>query len=435
MSVEKIVIQQQQTDGSYNELWPKTNSYTKEESNQLYDYKIGDIKCTTREKSLNWLECNGKSIDGEEYPELTSILGDIGPSMNIQNLSVLEGENLIANTPPLSCYGDGKWVVAYLVDSNDRGILRIKYSSSLNGPWTTKDIWTSYSPAYYCVLNSLTFGNGYWVIAGAISNSSKSKWKAVYSTDLINWENFSWRDGTQRSIGMQFSEGKFACVGQYPYNGYYTALFDSPVSERTMVDVGAGSSHGRNREGQLQALYNNGYIWSIRSQYPSVRYQNSTMSSGNEVAIWNDGYTGTSHTVLYSQAYGDGYYVVGGIKYDTEVSFYGAIAYSTSFSGSWKVVKVFDSAVILIKKIDTGWLAASKKGEIALSRDLKTWDFRLSSNGEYYSMAYKNKQENLLSGLIVSQNTSSLCNSEIFSSGAVLPNITTDKSKNYIKAK
>ena len=127
--------------------------------------------------------------------------------------------------------------------------------------------------------------------------------------------------------------------------------------------------------------------------------------------------------------------MVGGIKYDTEVSFYGAIAYSTSFSGSWKVVKVFDSAVILIKKIDTGWLAASKKGEIALSRDLKTWDFRLSSNGEYYSMAYKNKQENLLSGLIVSQNTSSLCNSEIFSSGAVLPNITTDKSKNYIKAK
>lgn len=56
-------------------MWPKTNSFTKEESASLYDYKIGDVKLSCNGQDSNWQFCNGSSIL-EDVTESTKNLID-----------------------------------------------------------------------------------------------------------------------------------------------------------------------------------------------------------------------------------------------------------------------------------------------------------------------------------------------------------------------
>lgn len=67
-------MQQLQSNGTYNELWPKTDCYTKEETNVLVssiDWQVGDVRGTVKnDLSNDWLLCDGYYHDSSSYPIL-----------------------------------------------------------------------------------------------------------------------------------------------------------------------------------------------------------------------------------------------------------------------------------------------------------------------------------------------------------------------------
>ena len=226
-------MQQLQSNGTYNELWPKTDCYTKEETNTLIqnqtssvDWQIGDIRGTVKnDLSNNWLLCDNNVIDGEKYPVLQEYLGgNLGVNLIVQssnNSFVLPngfatnaGQIVIVNNQYLwgGYYQEGSqyypaiayssdlntWNVAKLTASgyytSDSVIYKIKY---LNNIYVAIDTnyrmyfsntlstrWVQ-STLQYC--QDIDYYNGIWALL--ITNSSSAS--SIYtSTNPLNGFTF-----------------------------------------------------------------------------------------------------------------------------------------------------------------------------------------------------------------------------------------------------
>lgn len=144
--------------------------------------KIGDIKITTRtDLGDNWLLCNGDSIDSTEYPELSQILLDrLSIKANAVGELLATHTSDITNIYPRICKGEfnGNKVVAciyYRITSGSTGVYYFVVNADtgeeiLSGSFSTPSAWTNSTAAnFYC--NTVCYicsGNLYvWRNAGA----------------------------------------------------------------------------------------------------------------------------------------------------------------------------------------------------------------------------------------------------------------------------
>lgn len=166
---------------------------------------VGQIVLSRREPGAQYLPCDGKVVDFNQYPDMENV--------DLPEVAGPTGE-LSDGTPPISnadytindlVWNNGNWLCT-VNKSRPRGRYKAypayyAYSStSLSGPWTQEFVVTNPSTATYsyCFVSDAKFLNGYWVAVGCNHYSSssgiaaKSRGQVSYSLAAADGSPTSW---------------------------------------------------------------------------------------------------------------------------------------------------------------------------------------------------------------------------------------------------
>lgn len=258
-------------------------------------YDIGGGK--TLVEGTSYSVKNGKVlIDGTEY--------DISFILPATVLDLWSG----SSSSGIFCiiYADGYWVVGGRYCEGDINYARIAYATSLDGNWTTKDLWSDSHSDYeyydYNHINCIAYANGYWVVSGYYAESTADYARIAYATSPGGtWTTKDlWGDGDQWD-NMAY------CVAYA--NGYWV----------------------------VGGKYYNGTKW-----YGEIAYATRPNGTWTTDRLWQD--SGNYDTGIYCITYADGYWVVGGEYYDSgDDAFYARIAYTSSLGGTWTIKDLWSS--------------------------------------------------------------------------------------------
>lgn len=86
-------------------------------------------------------------------------------------------------------YADGYWVVGGRCYDGTNYYARIAYATSLDGTWTTRDLWSGTNSAN--TVNCIAYADGYWVVGGRHYDGSTCYARLAYAgrpEDLGNTE-------------------------------------------------------------------------------------------------------------------------------------------------------------------------------------------------------------------------------------------------------
>ena len=208
-------------------------------------------------------------------------------------------------------YANGYWVVGGRYKNDTGFCARIAYATSLDGPWTTKDLWSGAD--YRTTLNDITYANGYWVAVGR-GYTSYFTAQLAYATNLTG----TWTTKTMWST----SSGRDASAYCVAYgNGYWV------VGGR----YESSSSHCDSR------------IYYATSLDGTWEYNN----------LWYDAY---HLSAVYDVAYGNGYWVAVGCRPDGGKG-KAYMAYSTEINGTWTSKSLFNGSLYCIIYVNGKWIA------------------------------------------------------------------------------
>ena len=210
MSAKKIVIQQKlDRSDEYQELWPKTDCYTKTETDSMIqplqkqvesaNWQIGDVRGTVKnDLSDDWILCDGHIVNGVAYPGLLNYLGDSG-SMLVEKTPVISYTfpKMGSYTFYPSSYGIQKcnnlyFQVGYKINSSDAAYvdLVLMYSSDLinwTGTTVGEQAWAYTSASKYGLSATIKHLNGYYICYSPVSSFIRQN--IYYTTSLgSTWE-------------------------------------------------------------------------------------------------------------------------------------------------------------------------------------------------------------------------------------------------------
>ena len=289
---------------------------------------------------------NGKVlVDGTEY-DISFLLPP----------NVLDLWNGTGSYNSINCitYANGYWVVGGQYADNNYSYARIAYATSLDGTWTTKDLWGGGSK--YDNIYCITYANGYWVVGGQYRSGNYLYAYIAYATNPDEtWKTkIVWHCGDIDNLGITcitYADGYWVVGGDY-YNAsnYYAriAYATSPDGTWTTNDLWSGSGE----HNHVNCItYANGY-WVVGGQYrlgtsggsgsyyARIAYTTSLDGTWTTKDAW---YTTTYYySSIYSIAYANGYWVVGGQSQANNYT-YARIAYTTSLDGTWTTKDVWSS--------------------------------------------------------------------------------------------
>ena len=288
------------------------------------------------------------------------------------------------NTIQCITYANGYWVVGGEKYTTGDYYSRIAYATSPDGTWTTKDVWSG--GGIPTQITCAAYANGYWVVGGMYrSGSSSTRYVEIaYTTDLSGaWtEKTIWSSGssyTAEAAGIAYANGYWVVGGTYKNSSDSfgrIAYATSPGGTWTTKDVWGGN--GINR-----ITYANGY-WIVcgRSYATStsdarIAYATSPGGTWTTKDVWS----GIQTTCAYGATYADGHWVVYGKQHENS-AYYARIAYATSLNGPWTTKDVQSSSnnddLICDMAYDgTYWMAAVSSdytASIAYSADLSEFD-------------------------------------------------------------
>ena len=197
-------------------------------------------------------------------------------------------------------YANGYWVVGggQYLNTASYWYPRIAYATSPGGTWTTKDIWTGY---YFDAINTITYGNGYWVVGGMYGTGSTYYARIAYATSL---------SGTWTTKDLWGNTTGYNTVNSIIYEADYFAL--------------CGSQSQSNESSAIIAYAITPTSWTTKNLW--TIHSNKESSYGGIAAV--------------DIAYGNGYWVVCG-TYATSDTIYTRIAYTTSLSGTWTIKDLY----------------------------------------------------------------------------------------------
>ena len=199
-------------------------------------------------------------------------------------------------------------------------------------------------------INCITYTNGYWVVGGTHRNGTYYNGYIAYATSLDgNWTTVTVLgdySSTTEINCITYANGYWVVGGRYQYYNAtisYATSLDGPWTTKT---VWSGSSYGS----YVNAIaYADGY-WVVGGcEYDNTnkRYEANIAYATSPGGRW------TTKTLWYGDnssefcsieciTYANGYWVVGGNRYDA--NYCGCIAYTTSLSGTWSVRDLWETA-------------------------------------------------------------------------------------------
>ena len=245
---------------------------------------------------------------------------------------------------------NGYWVVGGTYYDGYDEYARIAYSTSLDGTWTTKDIWSGGG------ISDVTYDDGYLVVCGSHYDGSNHQARIAYATTPSG----TW---TIKDIGSSSWCDAYRVVCA---NGYCVVCGVSDSSGNTGVTIWYATALGGtwtekiilyNTNLRFCLAYINGY-WVVGgrySNYPYIYYCQTPSGS------WTAKRMMSSTGEVQDIAYADGYYMAVGMT--SSSSSFGYAWYATSLTGTWTGVDleevIFESGGrISITNIDGLWIAS-----------------------------------------------------------------------------
>lgn len=189
--------------------------------------------------------------------------------------------------------------VSYSVKNGKVLVNGTEYDISFLLPPAALSLWSSITNSE-CI-TCIAYANGYWVVGGVHYDAGIYYSRISYATSLDGtWTSKNlWRNSTN-------TFGRSRCINCIAYaNGYWV--------------VGGGQ------------YLDTDYHW-----YPRIAYATSPGGTWTIKDIWE----GYGYDSITSIAYGNGYWVVGGM-YGTGSVYYARVSYATSLSGAWKTTDMW----------------------------------------------------------------------------------------------
>lgn len=238
-------------------------------------------------------------------------------------------------------YVNGYWVVGGKSYSDSKYFGRVSWTTDLTGSWSYKEVWgTSYAAN---IINCITYADGYWVVGGEYRSSSTKYARIAYATALDStWKQKNlWQNSSENAInGITYADGYWVVVGRQ--NGYGARLAYATIpSEVNWNIVDLWSNSGSYTGNQLTGVtYANGY-WVVYGKYSTgnpwygrIAYTKSLggFSNWTIVDVWTSYY---SEGGINSITYDKGHWVVAGYKRNADSNEGAYIAYATNLDGPW----------------------------------------------------------------------------------------------------
>lgn len=239
-------------------------------------------------------------------------------------------------------YGNGYWVVGgHEGSGNYYGT--IAFSTNLSGNWTVKRLWgTSYGDN---AINCITFANGYWVAGGIYRSGSTRRAYISYTTIASpnsTWTNATlWSNSAVNEInGISYANKNWVAVGVYNNLTARLAYAISP-DQIGWTTVDLWSNSGGIGDVKLSCVtYTNGY-WVVGGSftnsgayYGRIAYTTS-LGAANVWTIKNVFEGFYSRAGVNDITYDKGHWVVAGYKRNADSNEGAYIAYATSLDGPW----------------------------------------------------------------------------------------------------
>lgn len=251
-------------------------------------------------------------------------------------------------------YANGYWVVGGKYSDSDNHYARIAYTTSLDGDWTIKDIWSGKgSSATSNQINCITYANGYWVVGGQYYDTGSDRCARIaYATSLAGtWtmEDVWGSSANGNTIKcVTYADGYWVAGGMYDSGGTRNyariAYATSPDATWATKDVW----NGGNRTVCVNGLvYANGYWVAGGTRYSSgyyaqIAYATNVTGTWTTKIIWQ----GTSDCGINAIVYANSYWMVVGRGYSS--GYKGRIAYTTNLTGTWTTKDIWDSNSAII---------------------------------------------------------------------------------------
>ena len=236
----------------------------------------------------------GSKYDGSAYYSCISYASKPGHSWS--NSNTVSHTNSTAETNNCIIYDNGYWVAGGSYTYSGTTYVYVKYTTALwNVGWTDTILWNSGSSGN--TINTISYGNGYWVAGGLYRSGSNYYARIAYATSP---------SGTWATKDLWSSSNNSNVINCITYaNGYFVAGGE----------------------------YYDGYIHCAR-----IAYATSPSGTWATKDLWSS----TTRAPISCITYADGYWVVGGIYYGT--SYYARLGYATSLTGTWTVKNLWSSS-------------------------------------------------------------------------------------------
>lgn len=263
--------------------------------------KIGDT-LTTMRKDLGdkWLLCNGEYIDPAVYPQLAELCPESISVAEFITSNVWGNSTNVNNKINSIAYGDGYWVAGGVYNDGSNTHSYIAYATSLAGPWTTKSFKiasNSDNESRYLHIDKVIYENGYWVAVGANYVNNQYVGQMYYTTNLAGeWAEKQLWSSSQGSVDSSVKDITYE-------NGYWVAV----------GGCRADSTH--------QAC---------------MAYTTDLAGEWMYKKLWNSNVQQTMATCV---KYSNGYWIVGG-----QLSQITGVAYSTDLAGTFTIKELWGNS-------------------------------------------------------------------------------------------
>ena len=242
-------------------------------------------------------------------------------------------------------YANGYWVVG----GRQGHVARIAYSTSPDGTWAIKDLWSRDEDSNeYTGITCITYANGYWVVGGRYDySSSDSRARIAYSTSLDGtWTNKDLWSSKGRGYGqitcITYADGYWVVGGFHRLNttgvSDYARIAYATSLDGTWAIKDLWSGDGGNGYSRINCIaYADGY-WVVGGEHrdggvSSARIACSTSLDGTWANndLWSSELSGSNtYNPIDCIAYANGYWVVGGRYFSDSDTAYAKLAYAES---------------------------------------------------------------------------------------------------------
>ena len=403
-----------------------TKQYVDQSVGDVDAFRVGDIKFSMAAQSNKWLECDGSTISSAAYANLIQLLRSQPQIKNLKippiNTSIPSGTEV---RPVGVCYHDGVWVICGILNDGNEIYRPMVYTTDdLYGEWT--EVRLSMDDQYD--------------LYGVCYDDQWDEWIAYGCYDDANQVSYPYffhaADPTGSWTGVQLSTGSGIITSGTYENGTLILTVDNPgnvFGSQVYSNLGTGKTA---ESFSASAVYNlrfmdschyAGGVWvAAGGMQGGLHYATNPIGDWTDIDIGADCYA-------FAVCYCDGTWVAVGdqvIDGERYKRIWASTDVSNGFSdcgisGVGRMEDVFFNNGVIV--------AVAMDGMIYTSTDCSSFA-PLQSRCGAYATIYRMNSIGAANGTFVICHESGASAVYLAQSGAVLPDITPEYGKAYIRA-